>query len=301
MYLKDDFFVYEDPNDSRDRVIRGSELDLSGYSNGELFMHEFGDGTRDLVWIDGSGTARHISEFAVSSYDASGHADNSIWVDGNTSALAWKVGGTGYQCKGDLNDAGNIHNLTLTEVETGIKIEWDTQFKDFLPQEFRLYRSDNGGVEVTDRGLIGNGHVDNNVVDNGVYSYQVREETTTINGEVQYSTTQVKEQGWEDPGPTNPPTEAPRNVSITRGGTVTDPKVFVGWEDSQTGYETNVTLYEKGYSGDYQLFGFGAVPANETSYSRAYDQNNDGPYWKAEVYYTHPDGDGPKATVTDTL
>jgi hypothetical protein len=307
MYLKNDYFVYQDPNDSRDRVIAGSQVDLSGYSNGELFMHEFGDGTRDLVWIDGSGTARHISEFAVSPYDASGHADNSIWVDSSSSALAWKVGGTGYQCKGDINDVGNIHNLTLTNAENGIKVEWDTQVKRFLPQEWRLYRSDEGAVDPNnDLGSIGNGHVDDTVVDGGTYTYKVVEETTDISGEVQISETGTAQATWSEPYPGNPPTDAPTNVSISFGGTLEGPyPVEVFWDNTLSDYNTQIDIEQRdSFGGTWRYLDSGTVDAGQgSSFSTepaTYTSSELGYRVRATVYYTHPDGDGPTASSTTT-
>jgi hypothetical protein len=307
MYLKDDYFVYKDPNDYRDRVIRGGYAGISGYSAGELFMHELPDGTRDLVWVNGSGKTRRINPAYVDPYNASGHADNSIWVDANSSALAWKAGGTGYQCLGDLNDVGNIHNLTITNTEFGLKLDWDTQVKRFLPQQWRLYRSDDGGVVPNnDLGSIGIGHIDDTVVDGGTYQYKVIERTTDISGEVQFSETQIVEATWDDPGPSNPPTDAPTNVSISFGSAVTGPyPVEVFWDNTMSGYDTVIDIDQQdSFGGTWRSLHVGSKAAGQgSSYSTeptTYSSSQLGYRVRAKVYYTHPDGDGPTASSTTT-
>jgi hypothetical protein len=307
MFLKNDYFVYEDPSSLEPRIIRGSVSNISGYSNGELFIHEFGDGTRDLVWVDGSGTARRMPSAYVNSISASSQPDNSIWRDSGTNALAWKAGGQAYSILGDTNSVGNISGLTLSTTPQGVQVEFDTDIKRFLPQEFRLFRSDDGGLQTNnDLGLIADGHVDDTVTDGGEYRYKVEETVTLLYGSTELSTTQTKSITWNDPGPGSPATSAPTNISVDFGSALTGPyPVEVFWDNTASGYDTFIQIAKQDNYGDpwdpvisaAVEDGQGTSYNSETDSGQTFSASELGTRVKATLYYTHPDGNGPTATV----
>lgn len=309
MYLQDDYFVYTHPDADKtiDMVIAGDDAGLSGYSTGEMFIHEFGDGTRDLVWIDGSGTARRMPTAYVNSISAPNQDDNTIWRDSSSNALAWKAGGQAYSILGDRNSVGNISGLTLSTTSQGVRVEFDTDIKRFLPQEFRLFRSDDNSLQPNnDLGLISSGHVDDTVEDNGTYRYKVEETVTLLDGSTELSTTQTKEHTWNDPGPAFPPTSAPTNLSIDFGNSLTGPyPVEVFWDNTAEGYTTVIEVDKQdSLGGPWSSVLTSAVEAgqgssynSETDDGQTFSADRLGTRVRATLYYTHPDGDGPEATV----
>ncbi len=307
MYLQDDYFVYTHPDADKtiDMVIAGDDAGLSGYSTGELFIHEFGDGTRDLVWIDGSGTARRMPSVYVNSISAPNQDDNTIWRDSSSNALAWKAGGQAYSILGDRNSVGNVGGLQLSSVQQGVKVEFGTDEKRFLPQEFRLFRGKDPNP-TNDLGIIGNGHVDSDATDGETYYYKVRETTTLADGSTSTDVTEIKSITYEEPYPGRPATSAPQNVSVGFGNAVSGPyPVIVTWDDTRDGYDVLVQIDQQdSFGAPWNTLFSSIVPESESP--GYHSQNDDGKTFtdselgyrvKVTLYYTHPDGAGPTATV----
>lgn len=236
MYLQDDYLVYRDPNATPLRVIRGvgAPAEVSGLSSREICIYELDDGSRQLVWVDNSGTVRDVTNAFIDSISTS-EQEGSLWVDSGNSGLSWVANGNGRQVIGDKNEAAGISGLSLSSKDQGVEVDFTADVKRFLPQEFRLFRSDANSLTLIDRGTIaGPPHIDGNVNDGDTYRYRVDSETTLLDGNVTTSTTITEDITYDDPGgAVQPPQDAPSNVDLTFGGIFNGPwPVEVSWTNS---------------------------------------------------------------------
>jgi hypothetical protein len=302
MYLQDDYLVYRDPNATPLRVIRGvgAPPEVSGLQAGEICIYELSDGSRQLVWVDGGGTPRDVTNAFIDSITTS-EPEASLWIDGASSALSWVAGGNGRQVLGDKNEAAGISGLTLTSENNGVKVDFTADVKRFLPQTFRLFRSDANSVQLVDRGPIaGPPYVDANVTDGDTYRYRVDSETTLLSGNVISATTQTKDITYDDPNQAiQPPQDAPANVSVDFGGLASGPwPVEVSWTNASS-WDVEVDIdVRDGFSGSWQSLNAGLVTPPTSLYSTdptRYTKSQLKTQIRGRVRHTNSAGDGPWA------